>query len=144
MFPGSNGYDLPLQEEGYRALQRITSFLLISLQDVNQTIWMSDIQDFLSQETRDGQKDLEINLTGALERQLDHLERLRSFGRASQYNRKVQSDSLDNLSPHCCNDSLMIITEALKVKRLLTVRYRYGLEEALDNSTEGSTRNMGP
>ena len=106
---------------------------------------MSHIQDFLSLETRDGQnEDLKTNLTGALERQLDHLERLRSFGRASQYNRKVQSDSLDNLSPHCCNDSLMIITEALKVKRLLTVRYRYGLEEAPDNSTEGSTRNMGP
>ena len=105
---------------------------------------MSNIQDFLSLETRDGQKNIETNLTGALERVLDHLDRLNSFGRASQYNRKVQSDSLDNLSPHCCNDSLMIITEALKVKRLLTVRYRYGLEEAPDNSTEGSTRNMGP
>ena len=106
---------------------------------------MSQIQEFVSLETRDGQnEDLKTNLTGALERALDHLDRLKSFGRASQYNRKVQSDRLDNLSPHCCNDSLMMISEALKVKRLLTVRYRYGLEEALDNSTEGSTRNMGP
>ena len=52
---------------------------------------MSHIQDFLSLETRDGQnEDLKTNLTGALERQLDHLERLRSFGRASQYNRTVR------------------------------------------------------
>ena len=104
MFPGSNGYDLPLQEEGYRALQRITSFLLISLQDVNETIWMSQIQEFVSLETRDGQnEDLKTNLTGALERALDHLDRLKSFGRASQYNRTIdnspvicQSDSSDN------------------------------------------------
>ena len=93
MFPGSNGYDLPLQEEGYRALQRITSFLLISLQDVNETIWMSHIQEFVSLETRDGQKNIETNLTGALERVLDHLDRLKSFGRASQYKREVQSNS---------------------------------------------------
>ena len=91
MLPGSNGYDLPLQEEGYRALQRITSFLLISLQDVNETIWMSQIQEFVSLETRDGQnEDLKTNLTGALERALDHLDRLKSFGRASQYNRRVK------------------------------------------------------
>ena len=103
---------------------------------------MSHIQEFVSLETRDGQnEDLKTNLTGALERALDHLDRLKSFGRASQYNRRVQSN---NLSHHCCNDSLMMLTEALKVKRLLTVRYRYGLEEAPDNSTEGSTRNMGP
>ena len=103
---------------------------------------MSQIQEFVSLETRDGQnEDLKTNLTGALERALDHLDRLNSFGRASQYNRRVQSN---NLSPHCCNDSLMMIIEALKVKRLLTLLYRYGLEEPLDNSTEGSTRNMGP
>ena len=74
---------------------------------------MSHIQEFVSLETRDGQKNIETNLTGALERVLDHLDRLKSFGRASHYNRTVQSNSSDNLSPHCCNDSLMMITEAL-------------------------------
>ena len=46
----------------------------------------------MSLETRDVQEeDLKTNLTEALERELDHLERLKSFGRASQYNRMVQT-----------------------------------------------------
>ena len=56
------------------------------------------------EETRDGQtEDFESALTEAVERELDHLERVKSFGRASQYNRTVdnspvtfQSDSSDN------------------------------------------------
>ena len=105
MLPGSHGYDLPLQQEGYQALQRIISILLISFQDVNDTVWIDYIQEFVSlEETRDGQtEDLESALTEAAERELDHLERVKSFGRASQYNRTIdnspvtfQSDSSDN------------------------------------------------
>ena len=47
------------------------------------------------EETRDGQtEDLEDALTEALERELDHLERVKSFGRASQYNRTVDNSPL--------------------------------------------------
>ena len=75
------------------------------LQDTNSTVWIDYIQEFVSlEETRDGQtEDLEDALTEALERELDHLERVKSFGRASQYNRTIdnspvtfQSDSSDN------------------------------------------------
>ena len=90
---------------GTEHLQRITFIELISFQDVNDTVWIDYIQDFVSlEETRDGQtEDLEDALTEALERELDHLERVKSFGRASQYNRTIDnspvtfhSDSSDN------------------------------------------------
>ena len=78
---------------GTEHLQRITFIELISFQDVNDTVWIDYIQEFVSlEETRDGQtEDLEDALTEALERELDHLERVKSFGRASQYNRTIDN-----------------------------------------------------
>ena len=47
------------------------------------------------EETRDGQTDdLESALTEAAERELDHLEKVKSFGRASQYNRTIDNSSV--------------------------------------------------
>ena len=74
------------------------------------------------EETRDGQtEDLEDALTEALERELDHLERVKSFGRASQYNRTIdnspvtfQSDSSDQtICP-----SLVIIFSGTTIQNL--------------------------
>ena len=90
MLPGPNGYDIPLQEERYQALHYKNHLFSPSLSflDVNGTNWFDYIQEFVSLETRNGQKeDLETDLIEALEKELDHMERIKSFGRASQYNR---------------------------------------------------------
>ena len=91
MLPSSNRHDLPLQQERYQPLQTIISILLNFLQDTNTTEWNNYIQQFLNLEAKDGQnEDLEANLTQAVETEITHFERVKSFGRASQHNRNVE------------------------------------------------------
>ena len=74
-------------------------------------------------EAKDGQnEDLGANLTQAVETEIRHFERGKSFGRASQHNRNV--------------DLLTILN---KNEKLLN---RYGLDVDVSDSTLGSTRNI--
>ena len=75
-------------KKGTNSIKRIIS--IVTDIEINATVLTNYIEEFVSPEARDIKKvDLEASLTEALERELEHFQRVRSFGRASQYNRNV-------------------------------------------------------